>query len=54
MIPLSIENATSFSVDTCVPAITRSLDGIAEDPGDYYINVHTPKNQPGEIRGQLK
>jgi hypothetical protein len=54
VIPLVIENATSFSVDTCVPADQVVLDGIAEDPGDYYINVHTPQNQPGEIRGQLK
>lgn len=54
VIPLVIENATSFSVDTCVPADQAVLDGIAEDPGDYYINVHTPMNGPGEIRGQLK
>ncbi len=54
VIPLDIENETSFAVDTCVPADQAVLDAIAEDPGAYYVNVHTSMNQPGEVRGQLK
>ncbi len=54
VIPLVIENATSFSVDTCVPADQAVLDAIEENPKAYYINVHNSQNPLGEIRGQLK
>ena len=54
VVPLVIENETSFAVDTCVPADQAVLDAIAEDPGAYYVNVHTSMNMPGEVRGQLK
>ena len=54
VVPLVVENDTSFEVDTCVPAEQEVLDAIAENPKDYYINVHTSRNMPGEVRGQLK
>ena len=54
VVPLVIENDTSFEVDTCVPADQAVLDAIAESPRAYYINVHTSMNMPGEVRGQLK
>ncbi|GAA1802179.1 CHRD domain-containing protein [Agromyces neolithicus] len=54
VIPLVIVNATSFSVDTCVPADQAVLDAIEENPNAYYVNVHNSQNPPGEIRGQLK
>jgi CHRD domain len=54
VIPLVVENETSFEVDTCVPADQAVLDAIAEDPSAYYVNVHTTMNMPGEVRGQLK
>ena len=25
-----------------------------ENPGGYYVNLHTAKNPPGEMRGQLR
>jgi hypothetical protein len=33
----------------------KSLDQIVDalDSGDYYVNVHTVRNQSGEIRGQI-
>src|SRR5205823_4683331 len=34
--------------------ITKQLgDEIAENPANFYVNVHTAKNPGGEIRGQL-
>ena len=54
VVPLVIENDTSFEVDTCVPADQAVLDAIAASPRAYYINVHTSMNMPGEVRGQLK
>lgn len=54
VIPLSFVGATSFEVSDCV-TITAMLAGAIEDnPGAYYVNVHTEMNGPGEIRGQLK
>ncbi|WP_448809572.1 CHRD domain-containing protein [Agromyces bauzanensis] len=54
VVPLMVENATSFEVSDCTTADAALLAAIEANPGDYYVNVHTPMNQPGEIRGQLK
>jgi hypothetical protein len=39
VVPLVIENDTSFEVDTCVPADQAVLDAIAAHPRAYYVNV---------------
>lgn len=54
VVPLTVENATSFEVSACTTADADLLAAIEANPGGYYVNVHTPTNQPGEIRGQLK
>jgi len=54
VVPLVVENATSFEVSACTTASSTLLAQIEDDPSGYYVNVHTPTNQPGEIRGQLK
>jgi hypothetical protein len=33
--------------------ITKAIVN-AMEKGDAYVNVHTKKNLPGEIRGQIK
>ena len=38
----------------CVPARTATVASIRRNPGNFYANVHTPKNPGGAARGQLK
>ncbi|HEX6955560.1 MAG TPA: CHRD domain-containing protein [Agromyces sp.] len=54
VVPLTVENATSFEVSDCTTASAELLAAIEADPGSYYVNVHTPTNPAGEVRGQLK
>ena len=54
VIPLSVVGATSFEVSDCVTISVDLAEAVGSNPGAYYVNVHTPMNQPGEIRGQLK
>lgn len=54
VIPLDVVSATSFEVSDCVTISAMLAGAIEADPSAYYVNVHTPMNQPGEIRGQLK
>lgn len=54
VVPLMVENATSFEVEDCTTAAPAVLAQIEANPKRYYVNVHTSTNPPGEIRGQLK
>ena len=54
VVPLMVENATSFEVSDCTTASAAVLAQIEDSPKSYYVNVHTVTNAPGEIRGQLK
>lgn len=37
----------------CVTALTTDVQPIIDNPGDYYVNVHTTEFPDGAIRGQL-
>ena len=54
VVPLSVMSDTSFEVEECTTADPMLLAAIEASPRDYYVNVHTTNNPPGEIRGQLK
>lgn len=54
VVPLSVPAETSFNVSACTTADPETLAAIEETPKEYYVNVHTSTNPPGEIRGQLK
>ena len=54
VVPLTVENATSFEVEACTTASPAVLAQIEANPKSFYVNVHTSTNPLGEIRGQLK
>jgi hypothetical protein len=54
LIPLTVGSGTDWTVHACTTADPALLVNIAANPGDYYVNVHTPTFPGGEIRGQLK
>lgn len=54
VIPLAVSPTTSGSTSGCVTISAELAAAIEADPGSYYVNVHTPMFQGGEIRGQLK
>ena len=54
VVPLDVPNETTFETSGCTTADPAVLAAIAENPRDYYVNVHTPTYPGGEVRGQLK
>lgn len=55
VIPLTaVPMESTFEVSDCETASETLLEAIAENPGDYYVNVHTSTFTGGEVRGQLK
>ena len=59
-VPLITPTDTTSTVSECITAMEggaltpAELAAIAADPGAFYVNVHTRRYPPGEIRGQLK
>jgi hypothetical protein len=41
------------NIDGTVPAALAALNGLMNDPSQYYINLHTSVNGGGAMRGQL-
>jgi len=52
--PVITLTALSGGGETCVAADGKLLKKIANQPGDYYVNVHTADFPAGAIRGQLQ
>ena len=54
VVPLLTPPDSTSVVSECKTADPAILANIDANGSDYYVNVHTPLNQPGEIRGQLR
>lgn len=39
---------------TCLPANAVVLQGIVDDPGNHYVNIHNNEYLNGAVRGQLQ
>lgn len=54
VVPLMTPPGATSEVSECKTVSPAVLAAIEASPKDYYVNVHTPLNGPGEIRGQLR
>lgn len=52
VVPLAPPDATGES-SGCVSADPELIKAIRQNPGGYYVNVHTSEHPPGAVRGQL-
>jgi len=53
LVPLTPPDATGMSTG-CATGLSKSLiKAIRQNPGDYYVNVHTTDYPAGAVRGQL-
>ncbi len=52
--PVITISVTGEDDEACVDADKALLKKIADNPGDYYVNVHTADHPAGAIRGQLQ
>lgn len=53
VVTLLSENSVEADGSTCVATTSEILDGILDDPSEYYVNAHTAALPGGAIRGQL-
>lgn len=54
VVPLATPPDATSTVSACTTADPALLAEIDANGKDYYVNVHTPLNMPGEVRGQLR
>jgi len=54
VVPLDVDGFDGTS-DGCIEPMEDAaiLQDIVDDPGSYYVNVHTADYPPGAVRGQL-
>lgn len=52
-VTVPLQAPTGGQVDTCATADSATIQQIAANPSDYYVNVHDAKFPKGAIRGQL-
>lgn len=53
LMPTFTKGESAFEAESCIAPDAAAVAPIAENPGNFYVNIHTAQFPDGAMRGQL-